>query len=283
MRRVATALVLAVLAGALAGCGGGVRETVDPVAAAATKSAQAGGVEMKLSMTIGTGAGSMTMEGHGAFERDRGKMELDLSSLLGRSGPPGLAGGSVKAVYLTESGDPVVYVDVPFLAGVLPGGKTWIRIDLERAGKSLGIDFDQLVGSSQSPAQTLGLLRSSGHFTAVGGETVDGVETTHYRGSVDLAEVAKAGGVPARAVEKLSRLGAPTAMPFDVWVDHSGLVRRIVERYERTVGGSSSSMEITIDLGNYGTEVEVSAPPSDEVFDVTELASKAAQQSGLGG
>src|SRR5581483_2657069 len=112
-----------------------------------------------------------------------------------------------------------------------------------------GIDFDQLVGSSQSPAQTLGLLRSSGHFTAVGGENVDGVETTHYRGSVDLA----------------------------------GLVRRIVERYERTVGGSSSSMEITIDLGNYGTEVEVSAPPSDEVFDVTELASKAAQQSGLGG
>jgi hypothetical protein len=235
---------------------------------------------MTMKMTAGGVQGSLTA--NGAFDGDRGEMEMDMSDLLRSSGAPTGIDSTMKAIYLKEDGDPVMYMRFGFLAGMLPAGKSWMRIDLQKAGKGLGIDFNQLMGgATQNPTSSLDLLRSSGDFSEVGKETIDGVDTTHYHGIVDLQKASGASGLSSATIQRLLAMGAPSQYPMDVWVDDAGLIRRFMSSYDQSFGGKSVSLEMTMDMSDYGTPVDVTAPPSDEVFDATELAAQGAQsQSG---
>ena len=195
MRRVLLALALLALAAGLTACG--VTKAVDPVAAAATKTQGSGGYKATTTVTVSAAGKRLTMTGHGLFAPDRGEMDMDLGGILGALGGGSAAGSTMKAIYLTENGDHVMYLNLAFLSSMLPGGKSWIRIDLEKAGKAAGIDVNQLMsGAGQNPSDSLALLRAHGDFSKVGTETVEGVETTHYHGTVDLQKEAEAKGLP---------------------------------------------------------------------------------------
>ena len=274
-RRLLPGLALLALAAMLTACG--VRSTVDPVAAAATKTQDSGGYKTTMSVTVTTGGRELTMTGHGSFASDRGELEMDLGDALSQAGAPSGIDGTMKAIYITENGDPVMYIDLGFLGNLMPNGKHWLRIDLAQAGKAAGIDFGQLMGNAnQNPADALALLRANGSFTSVGTETLGGVSTTHYHGTVDLAKAAEAKGVSADAVKRLLDAGAPAEYPIDVWVDDSGYVRQYRTSYDQTLGGRSMGMSMTIGMSDYGSSVDVSAPPAAEVFDATGLASQGA-------
>jgi hypothetical protein len=275
LRRVLFAVAIGALTGALTACGSNVRSTVEPVAAAATKSQKAGGFSATTSVTVSVDGRRFTMTGYGHFGDDEGEIELDMSDLLGQAGMPSGTDSTIKAIYVTEDGDPVMYMKLGFLSAMMPGAKSWVRVDLAKAGKAAGIDFNQLLGgANQSPSDSLALLRSSGEFSEVGTETEDGVETTHYEGTVDLQKAAAARGVGAEALQHLLDLGAPAQYPADVWIDKDGYVRQYKTHYGMTTGGKSMSVSMTMGMSDYGTPVEVSAPPSDEVFDATDLAAK---------
>jgi hypothetical protein len=283
MRRSLLAVALAALACALTACG--VRNSVDPVASAATKTQQAGGYKVAMSVSASAGGRQLAMTGRGTFGPDQGELELDMSGLMGGLGALfGGSGGSptMKAVYLTEDGDPVVYMQLGFLSGLLPGGKSWVRLDVQKAGKAAGVDVNQLLGGAgQNPSDWLALLQSQGDFSEVGTETLNGVETTHYHGTVDLRKAASSG--PAGdALQRLLDQGAPSDYPIEVWVDDQGYIRQYESSYDETLGGDPMSMKTKVELSDYGTPVDVSAPAADEVFDVTELATKGIS-SPLGG
>jgi hypothetical protein len=275
MRRVLLAVVLAALAGVLAACG--VRNSVDPVASAATKTEQAGGYKVAMSVTVSAGGRQLAMTGRGTFGRDTGEMEMDLGGLMGGLG--GLSGGTgtsstMKAVYLTEDGDPVVYMNLGFLSSFLPGGKSWVRLDIAKAGKAAGVDVTQLMGGAgQNPSDWLSLLRSEGDFSKVGAETLNGVEMTHYHGTVDLRKAAE-NGPAAGALKRILDLGAPSEYPIDVWVDDNGYIRQYESSYDETLGGNTMSMTTKVEMSDYGTQVDISPPPADQVFDATELATQ---------
>jgi len=260
--RILSTLALIALAGALTGCG--VRNTVDPVAAAATKSQASDGYKATMSVTMSSGAAQTAITGHGTFGKDEGELSIDL---------PG-NGATMHVIELVEDGDPVVYMSLGSLMGQLSGGKSWLRLDLEKAGKSAGIDVSRLLNAAggQNPSQALELLRSSGDVSEAGKETLDGVETTHYHGSVDLKKAAGLSGATSDAVQRLLDLGAPAEIPVDVWVDDAGYVRQYKTSYDQSYGGQPVSMRMTMNMSDYGTPVEVSAPPADDVFDVTGLA-----------
>jgi hypothetical protein len=181
----------------------------------------------------------------------------------------------MTARYLNEGGDPVMYLQLGFLSSVLPGGKQWLRLDLAKAGKVMGIDFSRLMGNgSQSPTESLALLRSTGTFAAVGTAIVGGARTTHYHGAIELDKVVAARGAPAEVVQQLRSLGAPNRYPVDVWIDGAGYVRRFETKYHVRVRGKAVSTLLRMDLSDYGTTVVVSAPPADQVFDATDLATE---------
>jgi hypothetical protein len=179
-------------------------------------------------------------------------------------------------IYTKEDGHSVLYMSMPFLATMLPQGKTWVKADLDKLASTMGSNFGQLVGqSSQNPSDTLAMLRAVGDVDEVGSETVDGVDVTHYRASIDLAKAAKQKGVPQTAVDRLRQSGAPEKLPVEVWIgDDDGLPRKMTLDYDAKTQGSPVSTKMTMTFSDWGSDVAVEAPPADEVFDATALAGK---------
>jgi hypothetical protein len=275
IRRALLVLAVTGLAVGLTACG--VSNSIDPVAAAATKSQSAGGFKTSLKLSMTANGRRLTMTGHGTFGDKQGELDLDMPDLLGQLGAPSGMDMTMKALYLTEDGDPVMYMQLGLLAGQLPGGKTWVRIDLAKAGKAAGIDLGQLMGGAgQNPSDWLALLRANGEFSEVGHEAVGGADTTHYHGTVDLQKAAGGDGPAAPAIKRLLDLGAPTTYPLDVWVDDAGYIRQFELSYDETLSGNTVSMSMTMSMSDYGTAVDVSAPPADQVFDATNLAAQGA-------
>ena len=268
--RGAFALVIAASLAAigLAGCGGseGLSEDLSPqaaVAEAATKTADAGSARIDMSAAIKGGAQSFTMVGRGEFADQRGRMTFDLSDQTGQQ-------LSMEMIF----DQLVIYMRFPpELGAQLPAGKSWVKMDLEALGREQGIDLAELVQAGQSdPTQALQYLRgASDDFEKVGEEEIRGVDTTHYRGTVDLRKAAGQLSEEARkSVDRIVELTGEISFPFDVWIDEGGLARRI--KYDQPLpGAQGATMAMTMDFYDFGVEVDVEPPSDDEVIDLQEL------------
>jgi len=267
-------VALVCLAVCLTACGGA-SSTLDPVASAATKSADAGGATVKMEMAFGIGNETGRATATGRFDRDAGELTFDMSKLFTGPNAPS-AGGPMRMIYTKEDGHSVLYMSMPFLATMLPGGKTWVKADLDKLASTMGASYGQLVGqSSQNPSDTLAMLRAVGDVQKVGSETLDGTDVTHYRASIDLAKAAEQKGVPKTAVDRLRESGAPAKLPVDVWVgDDDGLPRKMTMDYAAKTQGSPVATTMTMTFSDWGSDVTVEAPPADDVFDATALAGK---------
>jgi hypothetical protein len=188
---------------------------------------------------------------------------MDLSGLGG-----GQIGGQMEMVF----DELVFYMKFPeAIAQGMPGGKEWIKFDLAELGEQEGFDLQQMMQlSGTDPSQSLDLLRAAGtDFREVGAEDVRGVATTHYEGTVDLEKVAEQ--VPEEARESyrtLMELSGQREIPVEVWIDEEGLTRRI--RYEQKLA-DGTTMDLTQEYFDFGTEVDVEPPPDSEVLDFTDL------------
>jgi hypothetical protein len=168
-----------------------------------------------------------------------------------------------------------MYLQLGFLSTYLPGGKEWVRLDLETAGKAMGIDFSRLMGSaSQNPSDSLELLRSAGEFSAKGTEMVAGIRATRYHGAIDLDKAAAANAATGGLIQRLRELGAPAQYPADVWIDDSD---RVVKMQFATDGGAfggttdSGRAEMTMEITGFDVPVDVQPPPADETVDLASL------------
>jgi LppX_LprAFG lipoprotein len=279
-RTIALLVTFSLAALGLAGCGSeDVAEAVSPraaVAEAATKTADAGSARVSFTGTVsGVPGGPFTVSGEGEYSEAQARMTFDMSDLGAASGAA--FGGEMEMVMDGS----LMYMKLPSqVASGLPGGKEWIRLDLAAAGEELGLDFEELMQVQRTdPTQTLKyLLGASEDFERVGSEEVRGVETTHYRGTVDLRKALEQ--IPADSRDELERVlelvGDPK-MPFEVWIDDDGLARQM--KYEQPMpvgqGGEDATMALTMEMYDFGADVDVEPPPDDEVIDLQEL--------GLGG
>ena len=282
---IAAALAVAATAAVAAGCGGGSTNSalrLDPVSAAATKTQNAGAVRVHLRMVLRGKGEKLRMRGTGAFDGGSAEMSFKLGSMLGRMGLPSgaasmaqLAHTTMKEVALEQNGDYVIYLRIPFLSSELPGGKAWVKLDLSKLGKSEGIDLGQLTSGGQfQPNDLLGMLEGEGaKVHTVGPATIDGVATTHYRVTIDLAKALKSSGLTSPMLKELA--GRVKTASENVWIGKDGLVRRVQFAYG--VPRKAMRIAMTMDLYDYGAQISVAAPPSSAVFDATQLA-----EQGLG-
>ncbi len=169
----------------------------------------------------------------------------------------------------------VVYMRIPQLQGLGGVATEWISMDVSKAVP--GFEDLAACGSGQNdPSNAFGSLQGAEEAEELGTETIDGAETTQYEVQVDLAEAAK--DVPARLRDEMRKVirqfreqFGSTAMPFEVWVDGDGLARRMVYRME----ADGFSMEMTIDVTEYGNAFDLDLPDASDVTDVTEMAGAA--------
>jgi hypothetical protein len=282
----AAGLAVAVAAAVTAGCGGGSTSSalsLDPVAAAATKTQDAGAARIRFAMVISAPqlGKTLRMRGTGAIDGTSAELSFKLGSMLGQMGLPSSAGGlaqlrdaSIKEVALEQNGDYVIYMHLGFLSSQLPGGKEWIKLDVSKLGKAAGLDVGKLLSGTQfQPSDLLGMLTSEGaKVRQLGPATVDGVATTHYRVTIDLAKVLQSKGLTSPLLSGITaQMKTATA---EVWIGKDGLVRRIRVSYN---AHGTGRMAMTMSLYDYGAHLSIAAPPSSQVFDATSFA-----QQGLG-
>jgi hypothetical protein len=280
MRRLLALLALAALAPL--GCGGGdAAEELTPesaVAQAATKTERAGSSRMSFAATMAGGglprAVRFSGEGEFDYESRTGRATYDMSELIPGAGPIEIVMDRL-----------VVYMEFPAsLAGGLPEGKSWLKLDLEKLGEATGIDLGALAQMNQGdPTQILLYLRgASDRIEEVGEESVRGAETTHYRASVSFRKALQQslGKLPPElresarmSIERLIEAIGSDTVPVDVWIDEDGRARRMRMAYDMNVPSATEPMsfEMDFELYDFGVTVDAEPPPADEVADLQEL------------
>ncbi len=122
------------------------------------------------------------------------------------------------------------------------------------------------------------LRAASGGLVSHGQETVNGTSTTHYSGTLQFSRLASAVPPAQRAavqqlVAQLRKKNESVgAIPFDVWIDGSHLIRRMSLTEHLSTGGQSATVHIRIDYLAYGPQPEPTPPPASAVTDLSSLA-----------
>ncbi|MFE7854352.1 hypothetical protein [Streptomyces sp. NPDC057403] len=153
------------------------------------------------------------------------------------------------------------------------GGKHWIRYgykDLARLGGSSGAYLqDQM--QNTTPNQSVKLLLASGDVRKVGTERVRGVDTTHYAGTVDVADLARrnsdlSAGQLAGLRKQLTQAGVGTET-VDIWLNDKNLLVKAVEKGTMATGEYAQ----TAYYSDYGVKVSAPEPPAGDTEDFKDL------------
>jgi hypothetical protein len=266
MKRAVLLVLLAVCVLPLAACGGGgggggssaPSANLTPVAyvkSAATKSAKAPSEHMELTGAVTVAGQAVTLKGSGDFDNEnhQGQLHADVN-----------IGGMAASIDAVLDGT-TIYLKSPILSAALPQGKTWIKIDYEKVGKSKGVDFSQLL--AQDPSQAFKQLQGSGKVVKVGDETIDGVDTTHYRATLNVKKLAPG-------------LAAARAGSYNVWIGKDdGYIYRVQSTFAAgNTAGKRVAQTTTLNFSDFGKDVTVDVPSDAESFDATKTGIQ-----GLGG
>jgi hypothetical protein len=279
-------LALIVATAALtAGCGQAAVKSPSPVnpkpsrntgliaeSAAATAGAGTARAAYTMEMTGVQGAsGGITAHGTGAVDFAARSTELRMHMTVPQAGMT--LDMSERMIGTT------MYMRSPIFAGATH--KPWLKFDLEKLGKSAGIDMNAAMSTGGSdPTQMLAYLNAaSDSIDRIGSEDVRGTETTHYHVVVDLRKmanvvpVAKQRALRSTLRREVELMGTHT-MPIDVWIDSHGLVRREHIDLSMQPPGASTTvgMQMTIEYFAFGAPVHVVAPPAGQVADLSDLA-----------
>ena len=270
MKRIS--IVLCAVACAASACGGSKPSLQLTVASSADKTAAAKTAKVQVKSTIeGDSSVTNVVEGVVDFTNHLSSMNLKVNGL------------SITAV----SDGTAVYEKLPAEAG-LPQGKPWVKLTFADLGKLSGIEgADSLVKGQNDPSATLSYLRGAGEVTKVGTETVRGEKTTHYHAVVSYEQAAAHGPASqAEALRSIAKvLGTPT-QPLDVWLDADGRVRRQSEKIDLSQAKLSTAnaalpktVSTVAEFYDFGTSVNVTIPPANEVSNFSDVFGDAAKGS----
>jgi hypothetical protein len=288
------AAVAALVAIAVSGCGGSavaVPELTSLKQVAQTSSAaDTARFALTLEMTVPGLDKKLSLGAEGGFDTPakRAEMTVDLSSFadvvaglgaqFGGSVTGDLGSGDDWKLKAIQDGD-TVYVSFPLIAKQLPAGKTWVKGDASTLTKAdagrLG-QFGSLAGSD--PRDVFGILKAvSGSIESVGTEKIRGVDTSHYRATIDVAKVAAL--IPAderqslAGLDEAARQAGLSAVPLDLWVDADQRVRKLSVDLDLAQPGSSERLvaALVVEVYDYGKPLQLDLPPADQVADASTL------------
>lgn len=100
--------------------------------------------------------------------------------------------------------------------------------------------------------------------TYVGKDTIDGTATDHYRVIIDGAQVAAALPSLPGSSGRPSASALPATQTVDVWFDDAGRYRQMTMK----AGGE----DITEVFSDWGKKVAITAPPANQVTDLSSLS-----------
>jgi hypothetical protein len=231
----------------------------NPVVAAAKRTAAAEAGRFTLnSVTSVPGTGRIVLKGKGTQRGTAISMDVDLVS--------GGVNTEMSVIGLEEASGYVLYFKSPLFGAQLPAGKTWVKLDLQKAATTMGLDFSSLLDSAQTvDPLRYGIVKT----TKVGRGKVAGRDTTRYRVVVDVNRAGKR--IPAYqrqldAIERATGLQL-SRVTQHVWIDRAGRFARLTTSYPTVVGSTRATNTVTLTYVSYSAPKPITAPPATTVVD----------------
>jgi hypothetical protein len=271
-RRGALAAAVIALAMAVSACGSGGSNAVVSIKtlrAAADNTQAASSYHFTMTMAISATGETAQINASGAQAADGKQMQATMDF-------DGLGSFEMRLV------DNTFYVDMGDLAGAsskLPEGKHWLQISFDELKNKTGVDYQQLLDQSQqsSPTQGLQYLQGlSGDVTTIGDETINGEHTVHYRASIDYSKLGdKLDSLNESVRDRLEDLGP---VPVDVWINDQDQAVKVHFALDTSAMGlpGGGSVEMTMEMTDFGAPLDVQPPPADETVDIASLTSQEA-------
>ncbi|MGX1475727.1 UNVERIFIED_CONTAM: hypothetical protein RKD50_004535 [Streptomyces canus] len=256
-------VVAAVLMACATGCSGSGAtlddaRAADPVGTlrrAADTLEDAGSSKASTSMEMATGGTRVTIRGEGVYDyrEQLGRLKVML---------PQDPAGTSEHRPITELLAPGALFMKNRGAGV-PADK-WVRVDTATLS-----DGNLVTGGATDPLAAAEVLRGTRTATYVGTTELAGTEVRHYRGTADLATAAKdASGANKGVLAAAAKGFATAAVPFDVYLDDQGRIRKIRHRFSFVNGQQQGTVAVasTTLLYDFGIATDVRLPAARDIY-----------------
>ncbi|MFF3344611.1 DUF1396 domain-containing protein [Streptomyces sp. NPDC002779] len=155
-------------------------------------------------------------------------------------------------------------------------GKSWMKLDMSALGEdALGGGGNPAAGrAEQNPAADSTFLTGAKDVREIGTEKVDGVETTHYRGTVTLDalrdslkdEDKATREKREKSIEQYADMGVDK-LTMDMWVDGEDHTKQ----FRMKGAADKGPLDLTITFLDYNEPVTVQAPPAEDTVDLAEM------------
>lgn len=230
-------------------------EAVRLVRGAADTLREAGSSKTRTSMEMATGGTRVTIRGEGVYDyrRQRGRLTVLL---------PQDPAGTSEHRPITELLAPGALFMKHRGAGV-PDDK-WVRVETATLS-----DGNLVTGGATDPFAAAEVLRGARTVTYVGRTAVAGTAVRHYRGTADLAVAAEGASAGSRAALAAAAKGFATArVPFDVYLDDAGRIRKVRHRFSFVNGRQAEAVAVasTTLLYDFGAPTDVRLPAARDIF-----------------
>ncbi|WP_197318546.1 hypothetical protein [Saccharomonospora sp. NB11] len=202
----------------------------------------------KFTMEMNMGGQSITAQGEGIYSGENTAMSMTMD----------MGGQSMDMIFV----DNVIYMKMP--EGLNPDpSKPWIKMTAEDAA-GMGQDFDQMTEQSD-PSKTLEQLQKAGGEIKDTKETeIDGQKVTQYTVELDLSKAGEMLGDESAAAS----IPAGTMIPVELYLNSDNLPVRIemnMGAVAEAAGAPGGDAGIVMTYSDWGTPVDIKAPPADQV------------------
>lgn len=167
---------------------------------------------------------------------------------------------------------------------IIDGGTGYLQYLIPGQPSAPWMKFDVTAMVGQKGVADMGsylsIMAGVTKSSEVGKENVRGVDTTHHKVTVDPKKIAEKYPEMKEFIASMMKMAENVApgstkgveeeankpVEYDLWVDKAGQVARIVQEF-KTQGedGKDVTGRSTTEFYDYGKEVEIAAPPADQI------------------
>jgi hypothetical protein len=252
----AVTLIVAGLASVFTLGGGGTSgqaSAAEAVVTAATQTINANSADVSMSMRASATGTDESLSASGSFDfaQKTGTMTMTIPTAGQQFSEQEIIDGST------------IYVNVSGLDTGLDPSKPWVSVPVDQSDSS-STDISTL----DATALLHQLQSVGGSVTSLGQTDYDGTGTlvTEYQTTLPASALeASMGALPSASGQNTSGLDLPD-MTIDVYVTQDDLLKAlVVPTYSFDFVGETVSVEMTLTFSNFGTPVNVTPPPADQV------------------
>jgi hypothetical protein len=262
-------LLILVVVNSLLDSGGESPFDPNPVAAAAERTAEVPGMRIDMTMTMDTEAGLVTITGKGAYNGETNLAEVAYEG----TSPEGK-----RLEFDAVLGESAWYFRYPQLAGRMPEGKEWMKLEGFSGQKEMSTP------GVVNPDESLQMLRGAGTVRHLGHTRIGHMQTARYRVTqtpAEIVDVLRSEGKDELA-EGLEHAASQILGPvrYEVFIGRGEIVRRLRMASTSLSDGKRVTTKVQMDFSDFGVEPNIVIPDDSRVYDITPQLEEGLDQLG---